>query len=416
MNLSHYISRRLRLRGSGTGSGVGVLIAVAGVAIAVMVMEFTLAIVVGFKDGIRNKLTGFDAQITVGAPYDAAAGLQERYYRSDSTVEGIVRAHFPEADLRLSLRQPGLLKTDDNFQGVVFLGQSPGSDFDFERANIVEGRWPDFAADSADNLIVLSRPIARMLNLGVGDKVFSTFIFDETVKLRRHTVAALYESNFGEYDNTVVYASLRGLQRVAGIDSLTANRLDIRGLDTDDIAAEAAALQTELIQAVALGELPHHYPVDNIEHTGAMYFTWLALLDTNVVVIFLLMLAVAGLTLVSSLFILILERVPMIGVLRAMGAPKSTVRGIFVDLAMRLVGVGMLIGNVLGIGLLLIQKFTDAIPLDPAMYYLSSVPVEIRPWAFLTLNVGVAVAAWLILVLPARLASGIDPAKAMDYD
>lgn len=255
-----------------------------------------------------------------------------------------------------------------------------------------------------------------MLNLGVGDKVFSTFIFDETVKLRRHTVAALYESNFGEYDNTVVYASLRGLQRVAGIDSLTANRLDIRGLDTDDIAAEAAALQTELIQAVALGELPHHYPVDNIEHTGAMYFTWLALLDTNVVVIFLLMLAVAGLTLVSSLFILILERVPMIGVLRAMGAPKSTVRGIFVDLAMRLVGVGMLIGNVLGIGLLLIQKFTDAIPLDPAMYYLSSVPVEIRPWAFLTLNVGVAVAAWLILVLPARLASGIDPAKAMDYD
>lgn len=416
MNLSHYISRRLRLRGSGTGSGVGVLIAVAGVAIAVIVMEFTLAVVVGFKDGIRDKLTGFDAQITIGAPFDASIGEQERYYSSDSNVEGIVRRHFPDADLRLSLRQPGLLKTDDNFQGVVFLGQSPDADFAFERSNIVEGEWPDYTADSTDNMIVVSRPVARMLNLSVGDKVFSTFIINDNVKLRRHTIAALYESNFGEYDNTIVYASLRGLQRIAGLDSATANRLDIRRTGAADISAEAAALQTELIHSVAVGELPHHYPVDNIEHTGAMYFTWLALLDTNVVVIFILMLAVAGLTLVSSLFILILERVPMIGVLRALGAPKSTVRGIFVDLAMRLVGIGMLIGNVVGIGLLLIQKYTAVIPLDPAMYYLSSVPVEIRPLAFVALNIGVAAAAWLILVLPARLASGIDPAKVMDYD
>ena len=416
MNPSHYISRRLRLRSSGTGSGVGVLIAVAGVAIAVMVMEFTLAVVVGFKDGIRDKLTGFDAQITVEAPIDAATGEQERYYRSDAVVEATVRSHFPDADLRLSLRQPGLLKTDDNFQGVVFLGQSPDADFAFERSNIVEGQWPDYAADSTENMIVLSRPVARMLGLGVGDRVFSTFIIDEAVKLRRHTVAALYESNFGEYDQTVVYASLRGLQRVAGLDSLEANHLDIRGIAPDGIADEAAALQMELIDRVARGELPQHYPVDNIEHTGAMYFTWLALLDTNVVVIFILMLAVSGLTLVSSLFILILERVPMIGVLRAMGASKGMVRGIFVDLAMRLVGIGMVIGNVLGIGLLLVQKFTGLIPLDPAMYYLASVPVEIRPWAFVALNAGVVLAAWLILVLPARLASGIDPAKAMNYD
>ncbi|MDE6133953.1 MAG: ABC transporter permease, partial [Muribaculaceae bacterium] len=338
MNVSHYISRRLRLRGNGSGSATGVVIAVVGVALAVMIMEFTLAIVAGFKDGIRNRLTGFDAQITVGAPLDAVTGAEDTYIRPEEQLFAIVGRELPGSSTRMSLRQPGLLKTDDNFLGVVFLGQSADSDFSFERSNVVDGEWPDYAADSTRNSIVISRPMAQSLGLSVGDKVFSTFIIDGDVVLRRHTVAALYQSNFGEYDNTVVYASLAGLQRICGTDSLSASRLDIRGIDEGDISAGAERLQYALVNAVASGELTRYYPVDNIEHTGAMYFGWLALLDTNVAVIFILMLAVAGLTLVSSLFILILERVPTIGILRAMGAQKATVRGIFVDMAMRLVG------------------------------------------------------------------------------
>ena len=314
------------------------------------------------------------------------------------------------------MRKSALLKTEDNFEGIVFLGQSPEGDMSFERGNIVAGEWPDYQADSCDNKIVISTATAEALKLGLGDKVFSTFFVDGNVKMRRHTIAALYQSNFGEYDKNIAYASLRGLQNVSGTDRISGNRLDIRGLSLEDIAPAAERLQAGLISDAASGKLDEYYPVDTVLRTGALYFNWLSLLDTNVTVIFILMLCVAGLTLVSSLFILILERIRMIGVIRALGGSKPFVRQIFIDMAMRLVGRGMLIGNIAGIGLLLIQKYTHTVPLDPEMYYLNSVPVEINPWAFIALNAGVAFVAWLILILPARLASGIDPAKAVKFE
>lgn len=411
MNVSFWISQRLRLRGNDGSSGAGVAIAVAGVALALMIMELTVGIVLGFKHGIRDRLMGFDAQITVAAPVSSYSSTLELTPALDS----IVRAQFPHADIRLSLRQPSLLKSDTDFHGLVLLGQAPGGDFSFEQGNIIAGTWPDFGADSCVNSIVLSEQVAQMLGVGVGDRITSSFFVDDGVKVRRHTVAGLYRSNFGEYDYNIAYASLAGLQKVAGLDSLGGNRLDIRGVELDNLFDEASDLQKSLVNAVAAGEISELYTVDNIMRSGALYFNWLDLLDTNVIVIFVLMLAVAGLTLVSSLFILILERVRMIGVLRALGASKPMVRHIFVDMAMRLVGMGMIAGNVLGIGLLLLQKATGAISLDPQMYYLDTVPVEMNIPAMLLLNAGVAVAAWLILVLPARLASSIDPSKAISY-
>lgn len=411
MNVSYWLSQRLRLRSEG-GSGAGVVIAVAGVALAVVIMELTLAVVLGFKNGIRDRLMGFDAQINVEAPYGSTDGI----LHVTPELQSIIAAELPGTEARMVLRQPALLKTDNDFHGLVFLAQSPEADFSFERSNIVAGEWPDYAADSCDNKIVVSQQVADALGLGIGDKVYSTFFIDGDIKMRRHTVAALYRSDFGEYDFNIAYASLRSMQRVAGIDSTACHRLDIRGIDIDDIAPEAAGLQQAFIDAAARGDVDELYTVDNVTHTGAVYFSWLELLDTNVVVIFILMLAVAGLTLISSLFILILERVRLIGVLRAMGASKPLVRRIFVDMAMRLVGLGMLIGNVIGLGLVWLQHSTKLITLDPQMYYLSAVPMEFNIPAIIALNLGVALAAWLILVLPARLASSIDPAKAISYE
>ncbi len=410
MNVSFWISRRLRLR-QGDGSGAGVTIAVAGVALALAVMELTVAIVLGFKDGIRQRLMGFDAQITVESPVTSDGALE-----LTAALDSVVREQFPDADIRLSLRQPALLKSDTDFHVLMLLGQSPESDFSFEKGNITSGEWPDFSADSCDNKIVLSEQVADALGLALGDRVTGTFFVDDNVKIRRYTIAGLFRSNFGEYDYNVAYASLRNLRKVAGLDSIAGSRLEIRGIELDDIMDRASALHSALVGAAATERLTELYPVDTVLRSGALYFSWLDLLDTNVVVIFILMLAVAGLTLVSSLFILILERVRMIGVLRAMGATKPMVRRIFVDMAMRLVGTGLVIGNILAVGLMLAQYFTHAVRLDPQMYYLSYVPVEINIPALLLLNVGVVVAAWLILVLPARLASSIDPAKTISYE
>ena len=417
MKVSLWISRRLRLGGNGSGSPVTVVIAVAGVALALIVMEFTLAIVTGFKDGIQNKLMGFDAQISVLAPVGGGSEGSSNSLQETPQLCEVIRNSVPSgAELRLSLRRPGMLKTDDNFQGVVYLGQSPDGNFAFERGNMVEGVWPDFRADSCDNTIVVSRPMARSLGLGVGDRVYSTFIVDGNVKVRRHTVGGIYESNFGDYDNTVVYASLRGLQRVEGLDSISGDRLDIRGIEPDEIESASRELKENLVSAAAADRLDAYYPVDNIMRSGAMYFNWLSLLDTNVTVIFILMLAVAGFTLVSSLFILILERVRTIGILRAAGASKRLIRSIFIDLGFRLVGRGLVIGNLVGLGFLLIQKYFHVVPLDPDMYYLNSVPVEIVPWQIVALNIGIIFASWLILLIPAGAAADTDPAKAIETE
>ena len=159
MKVSLWISRRLRLGGNGSGSPVAVVIAVAGVALALIVMEFTLAIVTGFKDGIQNKLMGFDAQISVLAPVGGGSEGSSNSLQETPQLCEVIRNSVPSgAELRLSLRRPGMLKTDDNFQGVVYLGQSPDGNFAFERGNMVEGVWPDFRADSCDNTIVGRNP------------------------------------------------------------------------------------------------------------------------------------------------------------------------------------------------------------------------------------------------------------------
>ncbi len=413
--LTHlWISRRLRLGTDGTAAGT--VIAVAGVALALAVMELTLGIVVGFKDEIKRKLMGFDAQISIEAPYDPYTRTQESTLTPSPELMEIIAEAAPDAESRLVLRLPGILKTDSDFEGIVFIGQSPQSDFAFERGNIVEGEWPDYSSDSCRNDIVISRATASALGLGVGDKVYSTYIIDESVKMRRNTVAAIFQADFGEYDRTVAYASLAALQSIAGLGSDEGNRLDLRGLQQVDIAATASKIESAMMSAMSTGRTDVYYPVQTIEQTGAIYFNWLALLDTNVAVIFCLMLCVASFTLVSSLFILVLDNVPAIGILRSVGASRSLIRSIFVDLGMRIVLRGMIIGNVLGLGLLLIQKYTHIVPLDPEAYYLNCVPVEIRPWGFIALNVGLAVASWLVLWIPARTASSVDPAKTINFE
>lgn len=392
-------------------------IAIAGVAVAVMVMEFTLAVVTGFNHEIERKLMGFDSEIVLLPPYIAGNTEQQPIIQSDTVLYSILSATLSEeAELSQAIRQPGILKDDNDFEGVIFEARGARAAFDFERSNITVGEWPHYDADSTVYDIVISEVLASRLLLDVGSKIYSTFIVDGNIKLRRNTVAALYKSDFGEYDKKVVYCSMDMLRGILAIDSLCCTRIEIRGLDPEAIDATGTDIQEQLHYAAAAGIVDGYYPVSTIHQSGALYFNWLALLDTNVVVIFILMLCVAALTLISSLFILILERVRTIGILRAMGTTRLAVRNIFVFMALKVVGAGLIIGNIIGVGLLLAQRTWHIVPLNPDMYYLDSVPVQINPVAFVALNIGVVVASWLILILPASLAARVDPAEAAKFD
>ena len=419
MNISLFIARRLQLKGSKRHtSSSSSIIAGTGVSIAIFVMVLTLCVVLGFKNQIREKVTGFDSQITINPPLviNDSSDLSIRF---NDTIRSLINSAITDTtniSASLSIKQPGIMKTDENFAGLIFKGINSSSNISFIESNLLEGKIPDYTNDSCKNQIVISSATAKSLEIKVGDKINTYFFTDNNIRARKFEVAGTYNSNFGEYDKLIAYAYLPTLQRIAQLDSLSGTSIEINGLNTDDIESQANALQTKINQAVYNQKLDKIYNIDNVQHSGAIYFNWLDLLDTNVIVILILMSCVAGFTLISCLFILILERVKTIGLLKSLGATNSQVRRIFIHMAQRLVLRGMIIGNILSLIFVFLQQKYHLIPLDPEAYYLNCVPVEINWWHILILNIGVIVITSLILILPSHLASKISPAQTMRYE
>lgn len=411
-----WLSGRLKLAGRSKANATGVVIAVAGVALAIIIMMCTLGVARGFKEQITDRIMGFDGNISILPAYDPVLDSSAVSVRLDPAMHTRIVETLPASEMSLKLSQPGLLKTDTDFSGLYFIGYDQNHDYTFEQQSIVEGQLPDFFSADDANKIAISRPTALSLGLGLGDKVNACFFVDDAVRTRRFEVAAIYETGFSDYDKTIAFAPLPTLQRVARIDSLSGSAININIADRQAIPDQAAKLQQRMIDLYQTRQLEDLYPVDNVRHTGAVFFNWLDLLDTNVVVIFILMACVAGFTLISSMFILILDRIPAIGLLRSLGATRGQIRMVFVTMAMKTVGLGMIIGNVVGLGLLLAQQRWQFLHLNPEMYYLKSVPVSITSADAILLNLATAAAAWLILVLPSRLAATVSPASTLRFE
>lgn len=413
MSFSSWFSRRMKLRGAASSS-TGVTIAVVGVALALMVMELSLAVVNGFKHQIERKVIGFDAPISILPPYDYDLGEYGSEMTLTDSLSSVLYSIIP-TDSRLVERagRQAIIKTDSDFIAVQFVAFGRGHDYDFENSNLLRGTMP-----AGGDSIAISQSMARQLKADTADRVFLYFFADGQPKVRRATVSGIYNSNFGEYDQTIAYCPLPLLQGISN-DQSAVNSIGVEGIESlgiEGIMKESQTLQSRLLDLYRLGQIDGVYPVVNVVQKGAMYFSWLDLLDTNVVVILILMSCVAAFTLISSLFILILDRIPTIGILLSLGASKSMVVNIFLSAALRIVGLGMLIGNAIALSIIGIQNASHILPLNPEMYYLDSVPFEISWVQLLTLNGAAIVGAWLILILPARLAASVDPASTMRYE
>ena len=416
MRFDYWISQRLRVRkGVKASTSTGATIAVVGVALALIVMEISIAITIGFKAEIRLKVMGFDAPIAVLPAYNRATYTTAAELNLSDTLLSIVSECVPESEIVGTLHRQAILKTTNDFAAVECVGRDTNHNYSFEISNIVAGKFPNYSTESAADSIVISKLLASQLDIKLDERIYLYFFVDNEIKARRFNVAGFYESNFNEYDKFIAYTSLKRLQNLSN-DSLVATSIDIENIADDMITHTTDVLQNTLINNYSNGTIGSLYPVTNIFTTGAIFFNWLDLLDTNVVIIFILMLCVAIFTLISSLFIIILDRIPTIGILRSLGASNRCIARIFLNIAMRLVGLGMLIGNIVGIGIIALQYYTHLIPLDPRMYYLSYVPVELNWIAIIALNIGFMIVTWLVLILPARLAAKIDPAQTMRYE
>lgn len=413
MNLPFYIARRIY---SDQGdrrkvSRPAIRIATIGVAIGLAVMIITVSVVLGFKHTIRDKVVGFGSHIqvqNVRATYepDSPICLDSTVLTTMANINGIDHAQrFAETQ--------GILKTDDDFLGVMLKGLGPEYDTQFLNESLIEGEIPQFCDTATQYPLVISKTMADKLCLHTGDRLFAYFI-DEDVRVRRFTVSAIYQTNMKRFDDFICVTDLYAVQKLNGWIGEECSGVELLVNDFDLLE------QTKRNVTATIKNKPdmagNFMAAQTIKEVYPQVFSWLELLDINVWVILALMIAVAGFTMISGLLIIILERARMIGILKALGARNSTICKTFLWFGTFVIGRGLLWGNVIGIGIVLLQQATGFVTLDAQTYYVSEAPMELNLSLIALLNICTILNCVFILILPSLLVLFIHPAQSMRYE
>lgn len=412
-SLSFWLSRRLSKKSRNTVR-TGNVIAILGIAFAVAIMEITLAVAVGFKQKIAQNLLGFVAPVTIVPAQNGVDTGESLVLPYDGYLKNLINENLKNADAVAIFELEGILKTDDDFAPVSLRAFQSDYSSDFEKSHLINGQW----VANNKREIVLSNETAKKLQISVGDKIALCFFRDDKMKVRQFNVAGIYDTGLTEYDKLVAYVgedTMRGLLNVYDENEYSA--VQLRNIPLNEAEEASHRLADAIFNSALYLQNPDlAYGVQNIYMQGAVFLNWLKLLDTNVIVIFILMTLVAACTLTSSLFIQVLGKVNAIGLLRSIGATGAMISSVFRYITMRLVLIGIIIGNILGLGLIYVQSLTHFITLDAETYYLEYVPVQISLFQIILLNIGVIVASWLIILLPAKIATRLSPASTLKYD
>ena len=415
MNFPFFIARRIY---SDQGdkrkvSRPAIRIATVGVAIGLAVMIVTVSVVLGFKHTIRDKVVGFGSHIQVRNVMTYGGGTQ-RPIRMDDSLTAVLNGIEGVDHVERFTTTQGILKTDDDFLGVAFKGIGPEYDTSFLKAHLTEGEIPEFSDSTSHYRLLVSKMIADKLRLKAGDKVFAYFIDYNDVRTRRYTISGIYETNMTRFDESLCITDLHTANRLNGWRQDQATGVEVRVKDFERLTDTEERFITQINRTA-----DHEGNILTTETIYELYpqvFSWLDLLDINVWIILALMVCVAGFTMISGLLIIILERTQMIGTLNALGARNKTIRKTFLWFAVFIIGQGMLWGNIIGIGIVLVQQYTGLITLDPATYYVSEAPMELNLPFVVLINVATLLICVFVLIAPSFLVSHIHPAKSMRYE
>lgn len=417
MNLTFWIASRLKLKAENKEQrSPGITIAVAGVAVSIAVMIISVAVVMGFKNNIKEKLLGLESAIVI-EPANKNSALGNTFIPSESLLSSIRDNLPPGAEVSESTETTALLKTDSDYLGITLRANSPGSAQEgYIKRNIVSGEYPDYSSGKSKSDIVVSSETARLLGLAPGDRLRLHFFADNAVRTRPARVAAIYDTSFSERDRLLAFAPRSMILSAEKLPEGSVSSINVSGISEPEIDEVCSSLQETLLMDLYNNDTGQLLLPMGIRQRAAMYFNWLDLLDTNVVVIIILMGLVAAFTLISCLLILILERISFIGIMKALGATNGNIRRIFIALALRVVVLGLAIGNIAGFGILLVQQKFKLIPLDSQAYFLDSVPVEIIPGQMIVLNVAAIIVSAAVLLIPTSIISTISPASTIKYE
>ena len=415
MDWKLFVARRIyrSKEGEKEVSKPAILIATWGIAIGLAVMIVAVAVVVGFKHEVRDKVVGLGSDITI-THFDALKSYETIPVMMGDSLMNDLQATEGVKHVQRYSTKPGMIMTDDNFLGMVLKGVAQEYDWTFLRKHLLEGEIPMFSDSASTNRTLVSRTIANKLNIHTGDKLYTYYIEGDNVRARRLEVVGIYQTNFSLYDDLFLLTDLHTVNRLNNwkTDRVTGVELEVVDYDRLEDVKENIREKVDL----QVNRYGNTYYTQTVEESNPQIFAWLDLLDMNVWVILILMTGVAGFTMISGLLIIILERTNMIGILKAIGADNLAIRKIFLSFSVFLIGRGMLWGNLIGLAFVMIQSQFRLFKLDPATYYVDSVPVEFNVWWWVLLNVCTLLVSVLMLVGPSFLITRIHPAKSIRFE
>jgi len=416
MNLPYFIAERLikgRAEGNSFSRPINV-IAVIGIAMGLAVMILAVAILTGFKQQIREKVVGFGSNIQI-VNFDSNLSFETAPISEGQVFIPKIRMIPGISHVQVFATKAGIIKTNDEIQGVVLKGI--GSDFDWSYfgSNMVDGTvfTVNDTSRALTDKVIISKKIADMLKLKTGDSFVMHFVQDPP-RFRKFTISGIYETSLEEFDKMYVFCDIGHIKRLNGWKNDQVSGFEIFIKDFDKLNEMTQEVRDVVGYKIAEDE--EKFKVTSIRSKYPQIFDWLNFQDVNVIIIISLMLVVAGFNMISGLLILILEKTNMIGVLKSLGSDDTTIRRVFLYQAAWLIGKGLFWGNLIGIGLAFLQLKTGLVTLDPSSYYIKTVPVNLQLSHILLLNAGTMAAILIMLLVPSKLISRITPVKAIRYD
>ncbi|MCM1318829.1 MAG: FtsX-like permease family protein [Muribaculaceae bacterium] len=407
MNTTRYIAQKLSLSSSGKKSSPAIKVAIISTALSMAIMLLAVSVVGGFRREIRNKVTGFDAHISLypTLQYDTDSPIISYTPELQKFLHS--KPYIKRADLLITT--PVMLKTNKSFKGLYMRGVEKDYDFTFLRKNLVEGSTPVGKAD-----VIISKNSADKIGAHAGDSV--NLYMSDDLKARKVRVAGIFNTHFDSYDRYFAYGTAPLVRELTKLDTLQGATVEITTDNLDRVPEYNAMLIDDLNKAIIDGTVNQSIRSMTVQQKGAHYFAWLDLLDINVWVILSLMTAVALFTLISGMLILILEKIRFIGVMRALGTTRRQLRNIFVLLAVRVAFIGMLIGGILAIAIIVLQHYTHFIPLNAEAYYIDFVPVSLDWLPLVCVPIAFIIITWIALILPSQLAGRIRPTRTLRFE
>jgi lipoprotein-releasing system permease protein len=405
LSFAYFIANRITFKSKRTFSKLIVRIAIIGIMLGLGVMILTLAIVRGFKQEIREKIRGFSGDIQV-VKFDLNNSYENSPFPADVSFEKSTHRVDNVSSIAPFATKPGIIKTRDEIEGVVLKGVDKTYNWKFFKNSLVAGKVLDFTDTvKSKKQLMISQATANRLKLKIGDKVLMYFV-QEPLRTRPFTITGIFSTEIEDVDKTYVVGDLGLINRLNNWKPGEVGGYEIRINDFDDINNTASRLDNIL---------PTHLKSYTVMENYAVIFGWLDLLDGNTQVVLVLMILVALINMISALLIMIVERTAMVGILKAMGASNWAIQKVFLYNAFYLIGLGMLFGNLFGLGIGFFQLQTHFFTLDQASYYMSFVPIQFNWLDIILLNIGTLVVCLLVMIVPSMLVTRIEPVKAIQF-